>query len=407
MYQHFSSDFFRGNRERLRTLFTGSAPIVLTAHGLLQQSNDTAYTFHQDANFWYLTGIEDPDVVLVMDKHKEYLIVPEQDWVKEAFDGEVNYEQLTATSGIETVLPAKEGWRQLGARLKRVKHVATMAAPPAYVDFYGFYTNPARTVLIERIKQINPDIELLNVRQHFEHMRMVKQAPELAAIERAVDITVKTLKAISKKGYARENEYEGEITARFRKAGADGYAYDPIVATGYHACTMHHFKNNGVIGPSDLVLIDVGASVEHYGADVSRTFAFSNKPTKRQRAVHDAVLQVHEYVLSYLKPGMTLRESEKLSEHFMGEKLRELGLIKTIEKEAVRKLFPHATSHFLGLDTHDLGDYDRPLEPGMVLTVEPGIYIPDESIGVRLEDDILITSEGIKNLSATLPYELC
>ena len=138
---------------------------------------------------------------------------------------------------------------------------------------------------------------------------------------------------------------------------------------------------------------------------MSRT-VMSGEPSRRQRAVYEAVLAVQEYGFSLLKPGVIFREFEEQIVAFMGEKLRELGLIKTITDENVRKYFPHATSHYLGLNTHDVGDYDRPLEPGVVMTVEPGIYIPEEGIGIRIEDDVLITESGIKNLTERLPRNM-
>jgi Xaa-Pro aminopeptidase len=155
----------------------------------------------------------------------------------------------------------------------------------------------------------------------------------------------------------------------------------------------------------ELLLLDVGAEVNHYAADITRTVSIS-APSRRQQAVFDAVLEVHAFALSLLRPGALMKENEQQIEQLMGEKLRELGLIKSIEHDEVRKYYPHATSHFLGLNVHDIGDYLRPLEPGMVLTVEPGIYIPEEAIGVRIEDDVLITADGYEILTDRLPRKL-
>ena len=145
----FTSDFFSGNRERLRQLFTGTAPIVLTANGLMQRGADEAYPFQQDANFWYLTGITDPGVILVMDKAKEYLIVPGRTESREAFDGAIDTAALTRISGISTVMGEREGWKTLYARINRVQHVATLGAPSSYVDDWGLFTNPARAALVK------------------------------------------------------------------------------------------------------------------------------------------------------------------------------------------------------------------------------------------------------------------
>lgn len=406
----FTAAFFAGNRARLRQLFTGTAPIVLTAHGLLQKGADEAFPFHQDRSFWYLTGIDDPEVVLVMDKGKEYLIVPARETVREQFDGAIDARALSARSGIADILNQKDGWRQLEARLKRVAHVATLAANPPYLEHFGMYANPARAALIKRLKHANPDVELLDLRQHLARMRAVKQTPELAAIQSAIDITIAAMQDVHRPRqftkYAHEYEIEADLARGFRRRGAEGHAFAPIIASGKRACTLHYLANNGPLASDELLVLDVGAGVEHYSADLARTWAVGGKPSRRQQQVHEAVLAAQAHALSLLRPGVQLRDYEKNMEQFVGEKLRELGLIKSISREAVRQFFPHATSHFLGLDTHDAGDYEWPLEPGTVLAVEPGIYIPEESIGVRVEDNVVITEKGVSVLSSALPHDL-
>ncbi|HET9174166.1 MAG TPA: Xaa-Pro aminopeptidase [Candidatus Saccharimonadales bacterium] len=406
MEEKFTSEFFRGNRDRLRTLFTGTAPIVITANGLLQRGGDSSFPFAQDANFWYLTGIDEPDIVLVMERDREYLIVPPRDASRSAFDGAVDATNLTRRSGIQTVLLEEEGWKQLGSRLKRVKHVATIAAPAAYLEHYGMYTNPARASLIQKLKSYKPAIELLDLTMHLVRMRMIKQPLELAAIQTAIDITVATIKEVTRPAtlgaYAYEYELEADISRGFRRRGATGHAFAPIVAGGSRACTLHNVANSGKFASDELIVLDIGAEVSHYAADITRTIAFRT-PTRRQEAVLTAVLEVQEYAKSHLEPGVFLQAYEEKVAQFMGEKLRELGLIRTIDTQSVRTYYPHATSHFMGLNVHDVGDYTLPLEPGSVLTVEPGIYIPEEGIGVRIEDDVVVTADGINTLSDRLP----
>ncbi|HET8708862.1 MAG TPA: aminopeptidase P N-terminal domain-containing protein, partial [Candidatus Saccharimonadales bacterium] len=236
MQTEFSSDFFAGNRARLRQLFTGTAPIVLTANGLLQRGADSTYPFQQDATFWYLTGVDDPDIVLVCDRDKEYLIVPERDQSRTTFDGAVNETELMRKSGITTILAGESGWKQLNSRLKKVKHVATLPAAPAYIERYGMYSNPARRRLIRTMKEANNALELLDLSQHIALMRMVKQPTELAAIRAAVHITCDTLKAALKPAkrakYSYEYEVEAELSRGFRAGGGSGHSFEPIVAGG-------------------------------------------------------------------------------------------------------------------------------------------------------------------------------
>jgi Xaa-Pro aminopeptidase len=238
---------------------------------------------------------------------------------------------------------------------------------------------------------------------------MIKQPAEVQAIQAAIDITIKgiqgALKPARLQKYSYEYEIEAELGHTYRAQGAHGHAFESIVASGERACTLHNVSNSGQLSADELVLVDTGAEIEHYAADLTRTRALG-QPSLRQQAVHAAVLEVQRYAIELLKPGVLLREYEQQAASYLGEKLRELGLIKASDTEAIRRFCPHAMSHYLGLNVHDIGDYDRPLEPGVVLTVEPGIYVPEEGIGVRIEDNILITERGNKVLSSRLSREL-
>jgi Xaa-Pro aminopeptidase len=400
----FTAEFFRGNRERLRKLFTGTAPIVLTAHGLQQWSTDCAYHFKQDGSFWYLTGIEHPNVVLVMDKGREYLIIPKLSASREAFDGAIDISNISALSGIEEVLYEKEGWKRLEVRLKRVNTVAVLSPAPAYVEALGMYTNPARRQLMDKIKHINKEMEFLDLRQHLQRMRMIKQPLEIDAITRAVNITTQSLKQLrarfEKGRYSNEFEAELDLSREFYKRGGSGHGFPPIIAAGAKGSILHADDNKDPILSGQQLLVDVGAEYDHYTADITRTW--HAKPDKRFKAIYQSVSEVADYACSLLKPGVILREYEAQIEKFMGEKLRALGLIKVIDHDSVRQYFPSLTSHFLGIDVHDVGDYEQPLQPGAVVTVEPGIYVPAEGIGVRIEDDVLINDKGCTILSASL-----
>lgn len=402
----FTAEFFTGNRDKLRALFTGTAPIILTANGVVQRGGDTTFPFHQDSSFWYLTGVNEPDVILVLDKGKEYLILPPKGDHQLIFDTVAEVAALQERSGIKTILESEVGWKQLESRLKKVKHIATLSVPPTFIPSHGFYTNPARRMLLKRIRKTAPTAELLDLREHLTRLRVIKQTEELRAIQAAIDITGKALKVALKKRekYSYEHEIEAAITGEFRRNGSQ-HAFHPIVAAGQNTCTLHYMLNEGSVASKDLLITDIGAEVEHYAADITRTYAFRS-PTKRQQSVFDAVLAVQEHAMSLIKPGVLPMEYEHNVEQFMGETLRRLGLIKSIDHENVRRYFPHSTTHFLGLDVHDIGDYSRPFEAGAVVTVEPGIYIPEEGIGIRIEDDVLITPKEVRVLSRKIPKQL-
>lgn len=394
------------NRAALRRALPEHNLFAITANGLLQRNADNTMPFRQDSNFWYLTGIDEPDVVLVMDGDDEYLIVPPRDDVRAAFDGEINSNALSTLSGVKTILLEDEGWKKLEAAVKKHKHFATCDTPPAYEQRMGMYMNPSRARVIDRLKEAD-NAGLHDVRPALMQLRARKQPVEIKAIQQAIDTTIDSLLAVSdtkqRATYAYEYEIEADLTAAFKRHQGSGHAYTPIVAGGANACVLHYITNDSVLNDNELVLLDVGAEVSNYAADITRTMGFKGQPTARQREVHDAVVAIQDYALSLLKPGTMLQEYEQAVETFTGKKLQELGVIKTADKQTIRKYYPHSASHFLGLDVHDVGDYSEPLEAGMVLTCEPGIYLPEEGIGVRIEDDILITENGNDVLSRRLP----
>jgi Xaa-Pro aminopeptidase len=397
MADYFTTEFFVHNRRRLQAALRTDKPIVITANGILQRGADNPFRFAQDANFWYLTGIDEPDVILVMDGEREFLIVPRREATREAFDGAVDDAALAERSGVSEVLDEINGWNRLDGLLTLTPAVATLAAAPGYIQQIGMFANPSRNHMLERMKQHVETLELTDIRKDIARLRMVKQPPELKAIQAAIDITSDTLNALltqpKLRRYAYEYQLEAAINYEFRFRGADGDAFQSIVAGGKQACTLHNVANQAALNMNELVVCDVGAEVSHYAADITRTIC-RGRPSGRQKAVYDAVLASQQYALGLLKPGVTLRGYEQKVARFVGHQLRELGLIKTLSKDQIRHYFPHATSHFMGLNVHDVGDYEQALQPGMVLTCEPGIYIPEEGIGVRLEDDVLITAEG-------------
>lgn len=394
--------FFIGNRRALKKQAGDSGPIVVAANALLQKSADSAYPFTQDGSFWYLTGLDEPGLIVCLDTDGEYIILPKVDVVRETFDGGLNKQELQEISGITTVLDNEDGWQRLSVQLKKSKSVATLEPSPAYIEQLAMFTNPARTALIEAIKQSDADITIHDLRAELSKLRSVKQPIEIELIEQAIQTTHELYKTLeTKRGRVRS---EADLMAELMYFAAKekvAMAYDPVIASGLSALTLHYVHNQAPLDPRQFLLIDAGVRQAGYSADITRTVV--NHPTKRQQQVYNAVLGVQEYALNLIKPGLEFSQYERLVMEFMGEKLRELGLVSTISKEAVREFYPHSTSHFLGIDVHDTGDYSQPLAEDMVLTVEPGIYIKKEGIGVRLEDNIVVTAEGYRNLSSAIP----
>jgi Xaa-Pro aminopeptidase len=397
----FNVEFFAGNRRKLAQAFGGKAPIVISAHGLVQKTRDEAYPFAQESNFWYLTGISEPGAVLVIDGDNDYVICPERSAYLRTFYGEIDKGKLQKTSKVSEVYDHIEGWQKLGRKLKKAKHVATLKPAPAYMPEYGLYTNPSGLELVRQIKTYNPKLHLIDLRGHLAKLRAIKQESEIKALSKAVDESVRLHNKIKAKitRYKYENEIIADITACALKNNL-ALAYEPIVASGKNAVALHYENCKDSINPQKPLLIDAGLAYQNYCADITRTHLLS--PSKRQQQIYKAVLAVQEFAVNLLQPATVLREYEKAVRQFMGEKLREQGLITTISDETINQYFPHRATHFLGIDAHDPGDPDVPLEPGAVLTVEPGIYIAKESIGIRIEDTVLITEDGNEVLSAKL-----
>ncbi len=408
MQSPFTNTFFTNNRAKLRGRLAMEYPVVFIANGSLQRSADTTYPFQQESNFWYLTGLDEPDLLLVMDRTQEYLILPKTNRVKTIFDGGLDIAALQARSGITMFYDASEGWQKLVASLGARKAMYTLSPEQRFEPQARIYANPAQRYGIEKLRRQVGGLTVHDVSHHLTQLRMRKQAAELTAIETAVRITTETIQRVRTSDQLAKmtTEYalEAAITNGFRAQGARGHAYDPIIASGMHATTLHYVQNNGQLATDELIVADVGAEYEHYAADITRTLARS-KPNPRQQAVLSAVIDIQHRAAALLRPGTILREYERTVAAYTGEALHSLGLTTNArDMQAIRTYFPHASSHFLGLDVHDVADYEAPLEESMVLTCEPGMYIPEEGIGVRIEDDIVITATGNRNLSAHCSY---
>lgn len=399
-----NADFFTANRKKLLEKLPGSL-IVLTAYSLMQRTNDIEAFFEQESNFWYLTGIEEPNWWVIIDglQNTTWLVMPNMPVSQRIFNGALSPEDATKISGIKKVIEESEADILLRKLAKR-HSVAYVGTQPSYADSFHFTHNPAQAKLKQKMERIVSSVQSCN--KELTKLRAIKQPVELSAMQKAIDITNTTLENIYKhlSNYKYEYEIEADITSSFRRSGAR-HGYDPIVAAGNNATVLHYVQNNSKLAKRQMILFDVGAKVNGYSADISRTLAYG-KPTKRQIAVHSAVERAQQEIIALLRPGLSLQEYSDKVQNIMAREIASLGLAAEDDTDGQRKYFPHAIGHGLGIDVHDELGRPRVLEEGMVLTVEPGIYIPEEKIGVRIEDDILITKTGHKNMSKRLPTSL-
>jgi Xaa-Pro aminopeptidase len=391
--------FFTSNRNALAEKLNGGL-VILSGYDRLQRSLDDSHPFIQESNLFYLSGISEPNVKLVIDgaSHRSYLILAGVDETHRIFDGTITNEEALKRSGVDKILTEDEADVFI-RRLAKHHSLVYMVDQPTYAKSFTFSLNPALTRHRKYLERIFDRVQ--DCRKELAELRSIKRPEEVHAIEKAVAITSKAFQTVRTRLPELKHEYEVEalFSYEMRKLGAEGHAYDPIVASGRHACTLHYSHNGGKLGTKELLLMDVGARFQGYAADITRTFAVKN-PSKRHAQVHDAVETAHHKIVALLEPHLSVNEYQNRVDLIMVEALKQCDLYEN--EASLRRYFPHAISHGLGIDVHDSLAQPRNFLEGMVLTVEPGIYIPEEGIGVRIEDDIVITSSGHRNLSKTL-----
>jgi Xaa-Pro aminopeptidase len=386
-------------REKLLASFD---VIVITNYTAVQRQADASYFFYSEANFLYVTGIEAADWQVVVTHDETVLIAPTIDETHQIFDGSLSFDDARKVSGIATILTPSEGEDYLRRLSKKVSSVATIGQDP-YADHYDFTPNPAPERLRKYLHALFETVD--DCRPLLAKHRAQKSPAEIDAIRRAVKTSMATFETVKERLGTKRYEYEieAELSYGFRKQGTEGHAYDPIVASAKNACTLHYVHNNAQLPKNGLVLIDAGARADGYAADITRTYAVGI-PSEREMAVHEAVEEAHAEIIALIKPQFAVKDYLEQVDTIMKNALVKVDLLK--DEDDYRRYFPHAISHGLGLDVHDsLGAPDVFL-PGMVLTVEPGIYISEEGIGVRIEDDILVTESGHENLSGKLSTSL-
>lgn len=394
------AEFFVNNRRQIaRSLNSGL--MVLTAYDEMQRGADMAQPFEQEANFWYVSGISHPRWVMIYDGQRDHawLVRPSVSQAQQIFDGSLPDAAALAQSGAQEVIDEDEFERVLRQLTRQHNTAHTIFQSPEQATFVH---NPAQKQLTRRLERIFSKVSDCTIAM--ARRRGIKQPEEIRAIEKAVGLTMRAFeRAKTELGNCRyEYQLQAPFEYEFTAAGAR-HAYDPIVASGANACTLHYTANADRLAKRHAVLCDIGARVDGYAADITRTYAVG-EPTKRQREVHDELAAAHQQIIALLQPGLSLKQYQASVDEIMRGALSRL---KLGDNEAtLRNYMPHAVSHGLGIDVHDrLGGVGE-LAPGMVITVEPGIYIPAERIGMRIEDDILITESGARNLSRALSTDL-
>ncbi len=385
-------EFFKINRQKVLSKIKDNSLVIVFAGTAPKKTADEKYQFTPNRNFYYLTGIEEEDHILVLSKIngevKECLFIKEVDAIREKWEGKtIRKEEVFNICGIEDV-------NYLGDFDSFIeKTILSKEEINIYLDLekenksYNF---------IREIKEKYFNINILNAYRLIGELRLIKTDEEVNRMRKAIDITIEGVKELMKNSKEGIKEYELEAYFDFvcKKNGVKDLAFKTIAASGKNATVLHYVTNDSELKNGDLILFDLGAQYKYYNGDISRTFPVSGKFTERQKEVYNAVLSVNERVIAEMKPGVSFLELNKKAKEWIAEECISLGLITN--KEDVSKYYYHSIGHSLGMDTHDIELENRNVifEKGMIYTVEPGIYIEEEGIGIRIEDDVLITEEG-------------
>lgn len=418
---------FAARRQRLLEAMEPDSVAILLGAGLAVRSRDTHFRFRQDSDFHYLTGFDHPNAALVLRKDGGppfTLFVEPRDPQAETWTGyRPGVEGARADFGADEAHPQGELLAKLPALLERAHRVYHVLGRDPRVD--QKIVEIVEAARIRSRAHAPPPDAIVDPRSILHELRLLKEPAELALLRRASAITREAHAAAAAlaHGGAGEHELEAVIDYTFRRRGGWGPAYESIVGGGANATVLHYVANDQPLRNGTLVLIDAGCEFQGYAADVTRTYPVGGRFTPEARAVYDVVLAAQEAALEASRPGATLEDVHDAALRRLVAGMMELGLLpragvdEAIQAGDYRRYYMHRTSHWLGLDVHDVGAYSRDgkprrLEPGMVFTVEPGLYVPagDEraptalrGIGVRIEDDVAVTEDGHENLSAAIP----
>ena len=382
-------------------IYSGFAPM---------KSQDESYPFSVDRNFFYLTGIERENMILVMRKNylgeysENLFIEPYDEVLAKWVGGRMRGDEATAISGVESVADVGDFADRLNAIVEYSRGLGKLTF---WLDLWRYHKDQADTpahTLAKTLQSKYPAVAIEDINGDMAAMRAVKGEEEIACMRKAQEhtrIAIEEMMRYAKPGM-NERELEGTFDFALMKQGVRDHAFPSIFAGGKRATTLHYNENDQIVNDGELFLIDLGSAYGNYCADISRTFPVNGKFTDRQKELYNTVLEAQRIVIANAKPGLTTRDLNQMVIDYYETRLDDLGLRK--DGKTVRDYYYHGVSHQLGLDTHDIcTERERTLKPGMVITVEPGLYVEEESIGIRIENDVLVTEDGCIDLSVAIP----
>jgi Xaa-Pro aminopeptidase len=419
-YHPINNRLFIKNRAKFTAQMKPKSIAVFNSNDIFTTGADSTLPFEQHSDILYLSGADQEESILLLfpdainEKHREILFLTEtNEHIAIWYGAKYSKEEATKVSGIQTIYWLSE--------FKKIFFDLMTEAETIYFNTNEHYRQSVELEsredrFIKKCKADFPAHKWEKSNQILQEIRGAKESEEIEIIQTACDITEKGFRRILPfvKPGIMEYEIEAEFMHEFLRNRSKNFAYTPIIASGYSACVLHYIDNNKECKNGDMLLLDVGAEYANYSSDMTRTIPVNGRFTDRQKAVYSAVLRVKNEATKMLAPGVLWAEYQKEVGNFMTSELLGLGLIdKTDVKNenpdwpAYKKYFMHGTSHHMGLDTHDYGALKTPMKAGMVFTVEPGIYIPEEKMGIRIEDDVVVNQSGEPfNLMRNIPIEI-
>ncbi|MCC5791360.1 MAG: Xaa-Pro aminopeptidase [Legionellaceae bacterium] len=420
---------YEQRRRRLACLMEAGAVALIPAASEVLRNGDSHYRFRQDSNFYYLTGFEEPDALLVIiadDPPQSLLFNRPNDPVAEQWEGpRLGQKEAPAQLGVSEAYPIEEADVQL---LRVLAERKTLYYP---VGFYPAWEKRLAAVIAQLKDQLRRGVSApttqIDLLPLLSEMRLIKSEAEIALLRQAAAISATAHQNAMRlcRQLTNEGELDAELRYSFYRQGCRDVAYQPIVGSGAQSCILHYSANNRPLSPGGMVLIDAGGEYHNYAADISRSFPVNGRFSPEQRQVYEWVLNAQQAGIACIKPGVAWNRVQECMVRILTEGLCDMGILQgdvdeLVAAAAYRPYYMHNSGHWLGLDVHDCGAYKqegawRLFEPGMVLTVEPGLYLAAHipgldarwhGIGVRIEDDILVTADGYDNLSAKAPVSV-
>ena len=406
------------NRANLTKKMPAKSVAVFNSNDIMPTNADGVMPFRQNNDLLYLCGIDQEDTLLLLmpdfpvESQREILFLKETSELIAIWEGhKYTIEEAKEQSGIKTIYWVSE-FEQVLNTLMVEAEIVLLNRNEHTRAVIEVETRDARFSKWCHTKYPNHTYQ--RSAQMMHELRSIKSQEEIVMLQKACDITNRGFRRILKfvKPGVKEYEIEAEFIHEFVRNQSKGFAYQPIIASGLDACVLHYVENKKECKNGDVLLMDVGAEYGNYNADMTRSIPVNGTYTKRQKEVYNAVNRVKEEATSMLRPGTIINDFNKEVGLVMEKELLALGLIDSTDiknqnpsNPAYKKYFMHGTSHFLGLDVHDVGNFYQPISEGMVFTVEPGIYIPEENLGIRLEDNVVIQKEGVINLMKEIPLQ--